>query len=114
MAHFRSLASAMFLMSTLITLASCTSNQQQSQPDNRASDESAIRAIDADWVKAAAAKDPIRFVVQSGDAVQNGAIALWLTPHGFVKGVAANMATATAIAVSRNAAGSPPGICVNV
>src|SRR5712664_1892326 len=26
----------------------------------------------------------------------------------------ANMATATAIAVSRNAAGSPPGICVNV
>jgi len=40
-------------MSTLIPLASCTSNQQQSQPDNRASDESAIRAIDADWVKAA-------------------------------------------------------------
>ena len=60
MAHFRSLASAMFLMSTLITLASCTSNQQQSQPDNRASDESAIRAIDADWVKAAAAKDAQR------------------------------------------------------
>src|SRR5882672_12667607 len=25
---------------------------------------------------------------------QNGAIAFWLTPHGFVKGVAANMATA--------------------
>ena len=61
MAHLRSLASAIFLMSTLITLASCgTSNQQQAQPDNRASDESAIRAIDADWVKAAAAKDAQR------------------------------------------------------
>jgi uncharacterized protein (TIGR02246 family) len=57
MAHLRSLASAMFLMSVL-TLASCgASNQPAAQPDDRASDEAAIRAIDADWVKSAAAKD---------------------------------------------------------
>jgi glyoxylase-like metal-dependent hydrolase (beta-lactamase superfamily II) len=30
---------------------------------------------------------------------QNGAIAFWLTPHGFLKGVAANMATAKAATV---------------
>jgi uncharacterized protein (TIGR02246 family) len=47
----------MFLMSVL-ALASCgASNQPAAQPDNRASDEASIRAIDADWVKAAAAKD---------------------------------------------------------
>lgn len=60
MAHLRSLASVTFLISVL-TLASCGGgNQQQSQPDTRASDEAAIRAIDADWVKAAAAKDAQR------------------------------------------------------
>lgn len=65
MAHLRSLGPAMLLMSILITLASCgAGNQQQSQPaaqpDNRASDESTIRAIDADWVKAVAGKDAQR------------------------------------------------------
>ena len=50
------------LMSAWMALASCgVGNQQQSQPaalpDNRAADESAIRAIDADWAKAVAGKD---------------------------------------------------------
>jgi uncharacterized protein (TIGR02246 family) len=50
------------LISTLVTLASCSSgNQQRSQPavipDNRATDESTIRTMDADWVKAIAGKD---------------------------------------------------------
>jgi len=45
----------------VLTLVACSAgNQQQSQPeppDTRAADESAIRALDADWVKAVAAKD---------------------------------------------------------
>jgi uncharacterized protein (TIGR02246 family) len=50
------------LVSALITLTSCrVGNQPQSQqaaiPDNRAADESTIRIIDADWVKAIAGKD---------------------------------------------------------
>jgi uncharacterized protein (TIGR02246 family) len=44
-----------------LTLAACNAgNQQQSQtapPDQRAADESTIRGLDADWVKAVAAKD---------------------------------------------------------
>ena len=60
MGHLRSMSSAMFLISVLTAVASCSSNQQQSQPDNRANDESAIRAIDADWVKAVPAKDAQR------------------------------------------------------
>jgi uncharacterized protein (TIGR02246 family) len=62
MTHLRPWGLTVLLMSALITLASCSAgNQQQSQPaalpDNRAVDESAIRAIDADWVKAIAGKD---------------------------------------------------------
>jgi uncharacterized protein (TIGR02246 family) len=62
MTHLRSWGLAVLLMSGLMTLASCNAgNQQQPQPaalpDNRAADESAIRAIDADWVKAVAGKD---------------------------------------------------------
>jgi uncharacterized protein (TIGR02246 family) len=47
-------------MSALLTLTSCgAGNPQQPAviPDNRAAVESAIRALDADWVKAVAAKD---------------------------------------------------------
>jgi uncharacterized protein (TIGR02246 family) len=44
-----------------LTMAACSAgNQQQSQlapPDQRAADESTIRGLDADWVKAVAAKD---------------------------------------------------------
>lgn len=52
----------LLLMSAVIALASCnTGNQQQTQPaaiaDNRAADETLIRAIDADWVKTVAGKD---------------------------------------------------------
>lgn len=62
MTHLRSWGLTVLLMSGLMTLASCNAgNQQQPQPaalpDNRAADESAIRAIDADWVKAVAGKD---------------------------------------------------------
>jgi uncharacterized protein (TIGR02246 family) len=47
------------LMSAVIILTSCgAGNQQQPAiPDNRAADESAIRTIDSDWVKAVIAKD---------------------------------------------------------
>ena len=34
---------------------------------------------------------------------QNGAIAFWLTPHGFLKGIAANMATAKSVNGARQA-----------
>jgi len=51
---------AVLLMSALLTLTSCgAGNPQQPAaiPDNRAAVESAIRALDADWLKAVAAKD---------------------------------------------------------
>ena len=52
----------LLLVVAVIGLASCSAgNQQQAQPaaipDNRAADESLIRSIDADWVKAVAGKD---------------------------------------------------------
>jgi uncharacterized protein (TIGR02246 family) len=62
MTQFRIGGLAVLLISTLITLTSCSpGNQKQSQPaaipDNRATDESAIRTIDADWAKAITGKD---------------------------------------------------------
>jgi uncharacterized protein (TIGR02246 family) len=47
-------------MSAVLTLTSCSAGNPQQPaaiPDNRAAVESAIRALDADWVKAVAAKD---------------------------------------------------------
>ncbi len=56
-----SLFPKVFLAFALITVASCSGGNQQSHPttlpDNRAAEESAIRAIDADWLKAVAKKD---------------------------------------------------------
>jgi uncharacterized protein (TIGR02246 family) len=62
MTHVRPWGLTVLFASVLITLTSCSAgNQQQSQPaaisDNRAADESTIRTIDADWVKAIAGKD---------------------------------------------------------
>ena len=54
------LAPPLFCILTLTLVACSAGNQQQSQPeppDTRAADESAIRTLDADWVKAVAAKD---------------------------------------------------------
>lgn len=53
---------ALLLVSVLTALVACnTAPQQASQPtaapDTRAADEAAIRALDADWVKAVADKD---------------------------------------------------------
>lgn len=52
----------LLLVSTLATLVACNTAQQQASqsaapPDTRAADESAIRALDAEWVKAAIARD---------------------------------------------------------
>jgi uncharacterized protein (TIGR02246 family) len=51
-------------MCILLAMTSCNAgNQQVSQPappDTRADDEAKIRALDADWVKAVAAKDAAR------------------------------------------------------
>jgi uncharacterized protein (TIGR02246 family) len=47
-------------LSASIALTSCGGGQQSQQtapPDTRAADESAIRALDADWVKAVTQKD---------------------------------------------------------
>ena len=62
MSNFCSSFPMLFLVSTLLTLASCNgANRQEPQtralPDNRGAEESAIRAIDADWLKAVAKKD---------------------------------------------------------
>jgi uncharacterized protein (TIGR02246 family) len=62
MTHLHRWGLTVLSMSLLMTLASCSSgNQQQSQPaafpDNRAADESTIRTMDANWLKAVAAKD---------------------------------------------------------
>jgi uncharacterized protein (TIGR02246 family) len=62
MTHLRRWGFAVLSMSLFMTLTSCSAgNQQQSQPaaipDNRAADESTIRAMDADWLKAIVAKD---------------------------------------------------------
>jgi uncharacterized protein (TIGR02246 family) len=54
------LAPLLLCILALTSIACSAGNQQQSQPerpDTRAADESAIRALDADWVKAVAAKD---------------------------------------------------------
>jgi uncharacterized protein (TIGR02246 family) len=54
------LAPSLFCILALALVACSAGNQQQLQPeppDTRAADESAIRALDADWVKAVAAKD---------------------------------------------------------
>ena len=54
----RSIAPSIF--AGMMMLAGCGGNQQpvtQTPPDTRAADEAAIRQTDADWVKAAAAKD---------------------------------------------------------
>jgi uncharacterized protein (TIGR02246 family) len=62
MPYLRPRALTLFLFSSLLALAACnTASQQAAQPaaptDTRAADESAIRAADAEWVKAVAAKD---------------------------------------------------------
>ena len=58
MSHFR-LSVSLFAVFTLLT--ACNTTQQSTQPaappDTRAADEAAIRAIDVEWAKAAAAKD---------------------------------------------------------
>jgi len=38
-------------------IASCQQQTTQTQPDTKAADESALKAIDAEWSKAAGAKD---------------------------------------------------------
>ncbi len=62
MQRLRPWALAGLFTSALFTLLSCGTANQQAQPvappDTRAADESAIRAIDADWTKALASKDP--------------------------------------------------------
>src|SRR5712691_2166769 len=59
MSELRHLGLRITLLPVLLILTSCgAGNQQPAQPpDNRAADESAIRSMDADWVKAAQAKD---------------------------------------------------------
>ena len=81
MIHLRLWCHTVLLMSALLTLASCSDgNQQQSQPaalpDNRATDESMIRTIDADWLKAIAGKDAQRsasFYADGGSLLAPGA-----------------------------------------
>ena len=61
MSYFGSLVPATLLIITVMALASCSATSPPAQPsmapDNRAADESAIRNLDAEWVKAFAAKD---------------------------------------------------------
>src|SRR6266853_6593444 len=62
MTHLHRWSLTVLAMSLLMTLTSCSAgNQQQSQPaafpDNRAADESTIRTVDANWLKAVVAKD---------------------------------------------------------
>jgi uncharacterized protein (TIGR02246 family) len=58
MTLLRRLGPAVPAVSALVVLASCgAGNQPATIPDNRAADESTIRAMDADWVKAVSAKD---------------------------------------------------------
>ena len=81
MIHLRLWGLTVLLMSALLTFVSCSDgNQQQTQPaalpDNRAADESIIRTIDADWLKAIAGKDAQRsasFYADGGSLLAPGA-----------------------------------------
>jgi uncharacterized protein (TIGR02246 family) len=61
MTGFRFLAFIALLSAAAVGLASCSMNTPPATPtaapDNRAADEAAIRKLDADWLKAFAAKD---------------------------------------------------------
>ena len=72
MSHLRLSA---FLFATLALLTACNtapqpSGQPDASPDTRAADEAAIRALDADWVKAIAAKDLAQATSYYADAAE--------------------------------------------
>jgi uncharacterized protein (TIGR02246 family) len=81
MTYRRGCVFALLFMFTSMVLGSCSpGNQQTSQPatpaDTRAEDEAKIRALDADWVKAVAAKDAQRcasFYADNGSLLLAGA-----------------------------------------
>jgi uncharacterized protein (TIGR02246 family) len=49
-------------LALLVVITGCNSAQQQSAVDTRTADEAAIRKADADWVQAAATKQPDNWV----------------------------------------------------
>ena len=60
MTHFRLCVPTLLLLTVLATATACNTATQPTQPaaqDTRAADEAAIRAADAEWVKAVGAKD---------------------------------------------------------
>lgn len=79
MNRYRSIRLAAFFSVTALFLASCggqTTPQPAAPPDTRAADESAIRALVADWSKAAASKDAAKtasFYAENGTLFAPGA-----------------------------------------
>src|SRR6185437_450103 len=72
MSHLRLSA---FLFAIVTLLAACNTTSQPSaqpaaSPDTRAADEAAIRALDADWVKAIASKDLAKATSYYADTAQ--------------------------------------------
>jgi uncharacterized protein (TIGR02246 family) len=72
MSALRSWVSACVSVGGLIVLAACRSAPQRpaqpaAPPDTRAADEAAIRTLDADWAKAAAAKDVAQWAAYYAD-----------------------------------------------
>jgi uncharacterized protein (TIGR02246 family) len=80
MTYYRSLPCAASLLCVLSLVVSCNQNPQSSSPvaavDNRANDEAEIRALDADWSKAAADKDIAKIMSYYADT------AIMLEPGG--------------------------------
>jgi|SRR5450432_1831051 len=74
MTHIRPAIPTLLLLATLAIASACNSTPQTTQPaappDTRAADETAIRAGDAEWVKAIAAKDVPRTTSYYADAAQ--------------------------------------------
>jgi len=72
MSHLRLSA---FLFAVLMFLVGCNTASQPSaqgaaSPDTRAADEAAIRALDAEWVKAIASKDLAKATSYYADTAQ--------------------------------------------
>jgi len=81
MTYLRQSVFAVLAISIVIALTSCNTGTQQAvppaaPPDTRAEDEAKIRALDAEWVKAVAAKDAQRcasFYADNGSLMLAGA-----------------------------------------
>ena len=69
MTHIR-LSATLFAVLTLLTACATTPQQPAAPPDTRAADEATIRALDVDWVKAIATKDPTQATAYYTDSTQ--------------------------------------------